>query len=104
MPWLVLILSGLLETVWALALAQSAGFTRLAPSTLFVAALAASMIGLGYAVRTIPIGTGYAVWVGIGAAGTAIAGMLFLDEPVSVLRILSLLLIFAGVIGLKVFH
>ena len=104
MPWLVLILSGLLETVWALALAQSAGFTRPAPSALFLAALAGSMVGLGYAVRTIPIGTGYAVWVGIGVAGTALVGMLFLDEPVNVLRVLSLLLIFAGVIGLKVFH
>ena len=104
MPWLVLILSGLLETVWAIALAQSAGFTRLVPSALFLAALAGSMVGLGYAVRTIPIGTGYAVWVGIGVAGTALVGMLFLDEPISVLRVLSLLLIFVGVIGLKVFH
>ena len=104
MPWLVLILSGLLETVWAIALAQSAGFTRLAPSALFLVALAGSMIGLGYAVRTIPIGTGYAVWVGIGVAGTALAGMLFFDESASVLRVLSLLLIFVGVVGLKVFH
>jgi quaternary ammonium compound-resistance protein SugE len=68
MPWLLLILSGLLETVWAIALSQSAGFTRVVPSVIFVIALAASMVGLGYAVRTIPIGTGYAVWVGIGVA------------------------------------
>jgi quaternary ammonium compound-resistance protein SugE len=70
----------------------------------FVIALVGSMIGLGYAVRTIPIGTGYAVWVGIGVAGTALAGMLFLDESVSLLRILSLLLVFIGVVGLKLFH
>jgi quaternary ammonium compound-resistance protein SugE len=104
MSWLVLILSGLLETVWAIALSQSAGFTRLVPSVVFVVGLVASMIGLGYAVRTIPIGTGYAVWVGIGVAGTAFAGMLFLDESASALRILSLLLVFAGVVGLKLFH
>ncbi len=104
MPWLLLILSGLLETVWAIALSQSAGFTRVVPSVIFVIALAASMVGLGYAVRTIPIGTGYAVWVGIGVAGTALAGMLFLGESASVLRILSLLLVFAGVVGLKLFH
>jgi quaternary ammonium compound-resistance protein SugE len=104
MPWLLLILSGLLETVWAIALSQSAGFTRVVPSVIFVIALAASMVGLGYAVRTIPIGTGYAVWVGIGVAGTALAGMFFLGESASVLRILSLLLIFAGVVGLKLFH
>jgi quaternary ammonium compound-resistance protein SugE len=62
------------------------------------------MIGLGYALRTIPVGTGYAVWVGIGAAGTAIVGMVFLGESASVLRILSLLLVVAGVVGLKLFH
>jgi quaternary ammonium compound-resistance protein SugE len=104
MPWLLLILSGLLETVWAIALSQSAGFTRVVPSVIFVIALAASMVGLGYTVRTIPIGTGYAVWVGIGVASTALAGMFFLGESASVLRILSLLLIFAGVVGLKLFH
>lgn len=104
MPWLVLILSGLLESVWAIALARSGGFTRPVPSVVFVVALILSMTGLGYALRSIPVGTGYAVWVGIGAAGTALVGMLFLGESASVLRVLSLLLVVAGVVGLKVFH
>jgi quaternary ammonium compound-resistance protein SugE len=104
MPWLVLILSGLLESVWAIALSQSAGFSRVAPSVIFVLGLVGSMIGLGFALRTIPIGTGYAVWVGIGVAGTALAGMLYLGESASALRVLSLLLVFAGVVGLKLFH
>ncbi|WP_412742434.1 DMT family transporter [Krasilnikovia sp. MM14-A1004] len=104
MAWLVLIVSGLLESVWAVALSRSGGFTRLLPVLIFVGALALSMIGLGYALRTIPVGTGYAVWVGIGAAGTATAGMLVLGESTSLLRLLSLFLIVAGVVGLKVFH
>jgi quaternary ammonium compound-resistance protein SugE len=104
MPWLVLVVSGLLESVWAIALSRSAGFTRPVPTAVFVTALVASMAGLGYALRSIPVGTGYAVWVGIGAAGTALAGMLWLGEPAPVLRLLSLLLVVAGVIGLKVFH
>ncbi|MER7004876.1 SMR family transporter [Dactylosporangium sp. NPDC000555] len=104
MPWFVLIVSGLLESVWAVALSKSAGFTRLTPSLVFVVGLIGSMIGLGYALRTIPIGTGYAVWVGIGVAGTALAGMFFMGESANALRILSLLLVIAGVVGLKVFH
>lgn len=104
MPWLILILSGLMESVWAIALAKSAGFTRPTPSFVFAVGLVCSMVGLGYALRTIPVGTGYAVWVGIGAAGTALAGMLFLGEPANVLRVASLLLVIAGVVGLKLFH
>lgn len=104
MAWLVLVASGVLESVWAVALARAAGFTRPVPSVVFVVALALSMIGLGYALRTIPIGTGYAVWVGIGVAGTALVGMLFLGESTNVLRVLSLVLVLAGVVGLKVFH
>jgi quaternary ammonium compound-resistance protein SugE len=104
MSWLILIVSGLLESVWAVALSRSAGFTRLVPSAIFGVALVLSMIGLGYALRTIPVGTGYAVWVGIGAAGTALTGMLVLGEPAGVLRVLSLLLVVAGIVGLKVFH
>lgn len=104
MAWLVLVLSGVLESVWAVALARTSGFTRLIPSVVFVVAVVLSMIGLGYALRTIPIGTGYAVWVGIGVAGTALAGMLFLGESANVLRVMSLVLVLAGVIGLKVFH
>ena len=104
MSWLVLVLSGLLESVWAVALARTAGFTRLVPSVVFIVALVLSMVGLGFAMRTIPIGTGYAVWVGIGVAGTALAGMLFLGESTNALRVLSLVLVLAGVVGLKVFH
>ena len=104
MAWIVLVISGVLESVWAVALGRSQGFSRLTPSVIFVVALVASMIGLGYSLRSIPIGTGYAVWVGIGAVGTAVAGMVFLGESAGILRILSLLLVVAGVVGLKLFH
>lgn len=104
MAWLVLVLSGLLETVWAVALHRSAGFTRLLPSLVFGGALAGSMLGLGHALRTIPVGTAYAVWVGIGVAGTAVVGMAQLSESASPMRVVSLLLVVAGVVGLKIFH
>ncbi|MEU4620519.1 SMR family transporter [Actinoplanes sp. NPDC023801] len=104
MAWLVLIISGLLETVWAIALDRSAGFTRPAPTVVFGTALVLSMAGLGYALRTIPVGTGYAVWVGIGAVGTALVGMIALNEPASLPRIVCLLLVLCGVAGLKYFH
>ncbi|MGC4821118.1 DMT family transporter [Micromonospora sp. DT63] len=104
MAWLVLVISGLLETVWAIALDRSAGFSRLLPSAVFVLALVLSMGGLAYALRDIPVGTGYAVWVGIGALGTALVGMLALGESASLPRILCLLLVIAGVVGLKIFH
>jgi quaternary ammonium compound-resistance protein SugE len=101
MNWIILVVSGLFETVWAIALGMSAGFTRLVPSLVFFGALALSMGGLAYAMRTIPVGTGYAVWVGVGAVGTAVFGMLFLNEPATVARLLCLLLIVVGVVGLK---
>jgi quaternary ammonium compound-resistance protein SugE len=104
MSWIALVLSGLLESVWAVALGRSAGFTRPLPTAVFAVALVLSMGGLAYALRTIPIGTGYAVWVGIGVAGTAVAGMVAFGEPAGVLRVLSLLLVLAGVVGLKLFH
>ncbi|MEV7231063.1 MULTISPECIES: SMR family transporter [Polymorphospora] len=104
MAWLLLIISGMLETVWAIALGRSAGFTRPVPSLVFAVALVLSMAGLALALRDIPIGTGYAVWVGIGAVGTATVGMVALGEPATVARITCLLLVVAGVIGLKVFH
>ncbi|MEU8086405.1 SMR family transporter [Micromonospora sp. NPDC049101] len=104
MAWLVLVISGLLETAWAVALDRSAGFSRLGPSVVFAVTLALSMAGLAYALREIPVGTGYAVWVGIGAVGTALIGMLALGESASLPRILCLLLVVAGVIGLKIFH
>ncbi|WP_235739069.1 DMT family transporter [Nocardioides alcanivorans] len=104
MAWLVLIVSGMFETVWAVALAETKGFTRLMPSVVFGGALVVSMAGLAIALRSIPVGTGYAVWVGIGAVGTAIYGMAALGEPVTVLRSLCLMLIVAGVVGLKFAH
>ncbi len=104
MAWIVLVVSGVLETVWAAALSRSAGFTRLVPSVVFGVALVLSMAGLAYALRTIPVGTGYAVWVGIGAVGAAAYGMAVLGETVSAARILCLVLIVAGVLGLKLLH
>ena len=102
--WLVLILSGVLEAVWATALGRAEGFTRLAPTIVFVVALAASMAGLAVAMRGLPIGTAYAVWVGIGAALTAGYAMWAGQEPVSVVRVLLLVGIVGCVVGLKVTH
>ncbi|MBA9005279.1 DMT family transporter [Thermomonospora cellulosilytica] len=104
MAWIVLIISGVLETVWAAALAASGGLSRPRPSALFAVALTGSMVGLGYALRTIPLGTGYAVWVGIGAAGTAAYGMTALHEPVTAARLVCLTMIVGGVVGLKALH
>jgi quaternary ammonium compound-resistance protein SugE len=104
MPWIVLIFSGVLETVWAASLAASKGFSRPWPTALFAVSLAASMAGLAYSMRSIPIGTGYAVWVGIGAVGTAVYGMLVLNEPATAGRLICLTLIIGGVVGLKLLH
>jgi quaternary ammonium compound-resistance protein SugE len=104
MSWLVLILSGVLEAVWATALGRTEGFTRLAPTAVFAVALVASMGGLAYAMRDLPVGTAYAVWVGIGAALTAGYAMATGAEPVSVLRVLLLAGIVGCVIGLKLTH
>ncbi|WP_018253601.1 DMT family transporter [Salinispora mooreana] len=104
MAWIVLVLSGLLETAWAIALDRSAGFSRLVPTIVFAITAALSMIGLAYALREIPVGTGYAVWVGIGTVGTAVVGMVALNESTSLPRILCLLLVIAGVVGLKIYH
>lgn len=104
MYWLVLVVSGVLEAVWATALGKSEGFSRLAPSVVFAAAAAASFAGLAYAMRGLPVGTAYAVWVGIGAALTAGYAMWSGDEPVSVARVLLLLGLVACVVGLKLAH
>jgi len=101
MSWLILVFAGLLEVVWALGLKYTHGFTRLFPSAVTIAAMAASMWLLGTAVKTLPMGTAYAVWVGIGAVGTAIGGMVLLDEPVSVVRIVLLTVLVASILGLK---
>lgn len=101
MAWIWLTLAGLLEIVWAIGLKYTEGFTRLGPSMLTAAAMLASLYFLALAVRTIPIGTGYAVWTGIGAVGVAILGMAFFGEPRDWLRIGSIALIVAGIAGLK---
>jgi quaternary ammonium compound-resistance protein SugE len=104
MAWLVLVVSGVLEAVWAVALGKTEGFSRLTPSIVFLVAIVASMVGLGYAMRAIPIGTAYAVWVGIGAALTVAYSMASGDEPVSVVKVLLLLGLIGCVVGLKLAH
>ncbi|HYD57134.1 MAG TPA: quaternary ammonium compound efflux SMR transporter SugE [Burkholderiales bacterium] len=101
MAWIWLTAAGLLEIVWAVGLKYTEGFTRLWPSALTLAAMAASVYCLAVAVRTIPIGTGYAVWTGIGAVGVAILGMVLFNESRDLLRIGSIVLIVAGIAGLK---
>lgn len=101
MSWGLLVVAGLLEVVWAVGLKYTEGFTRLVPSVLTVAAMAASVGMLGLALRQLPLGTAYAVWTGIGTVGTAIVGMVLLGEPAGALRLLSIGLIVAGIAGLK---
>ncbi|HEX2199747.1 MAG TPA: quaternary ammonium compound efflux SMR transporter SugE [Burkholderiales bacterium] len=101
MAWIWLTLAGLLEVVWAIGLKYTDGFTRLGPSLITGAAMVASMYLLALAVRTIPIGTGYAVWTGIGAVGVAILGIILFNEPKDLVRVGSILLIVAGIAGLK---
>ena len=103
MDWLLLFIAGLLETGWAIGLKYSDGFTKLWPSLITLALMGISFFLLSQALKTIPIGTGYAVWTGIGAVGTVIVGMTFLGEPRDVGRICCLFLIVAGIVGLKVF-
>ncbi|BCI83437.1 ligand-binding protein SH3 [Mycolicibacterium mucogenicum] len=104
MSWLVLVLSGVLEAVWATAMGKSEGFSKLSPSIVFAVALIASMGGLAYAMRDLPVGTAYAVWVGIGAVLTVVYAMATGDEPTSVLKVVFLTLIIGGVVGLKLVH
>lgn len=103
MPWLYLVLAGLLEIGWAVGLKYTYGFTKLWPSVGTAAAMAVSFFLLSLSLKTIPIGTAYAVWTGIGAAGTAFLGMMFFGEPREVARILCLVMIVAGTVGLKLF-
>ena len=104
MSWLVLVLSGVLEAVWATALGRSDGFSRLAPSVVFAVALVLSMVGLAYAMRELPVGTAYAVWVGIGAVLTVVIAMVSGEEAVSPVKLLLLAGIVGCVVGLKVLH
>jgi quaternary ammonium compound-resistance protein SugE len=101
MAWIYLLIAGLFECGWAIGLKYTDGFTRLTPSLLTVAAMAISFWLLSLAMKSIPIGTAYAVWTGIGAIGVAIMGMVLFGESRDLLRILSLLLIFSGIVGLK---
>ena len=101
MAWVFLFLAGLLEIGWAIGLKYTDGFTRLGPSLLTVAAMIGSFVLLGQALRELPIGTAYAIWTGIGAVGTAILGIILFQEPRDLARILCILLIVAGIIGLK---
>ena len=101
MSWIVLILSGVLEAVWATALGKSAGFTRLVPTVVFVVGLLASMGGLAYAMRDISTGTAYAVWVGIGAALTVLYAMVFGGDGFSIVKLLLILGLVGCVVGLK---
>src|ERR687896_1824134 len=102
MSWLYLVIAGLLEVVWAIGLKYTEGFTRLWPSVVTIVAMIASIWFLALALRTIPVGTGYAVWTGIGAVGTAILGIALFAEPATVARLICIGLIVAGLIGLKV--
>ena len=101
MAWTMLVLAGLLEIGWAIGLKYTDGFTRWLPSALTIVAMAGSMWLLALALRSIPIGTAYAVWTGIGAAGTAVLGILLFAEPATALRLASIGLIVAGIAGLK---
>ena len=104
MAWIVLVASGVLEAVWATALGRAEGFTKLVPSLVFLVALVMSMAGLSYAVKSLPTGTAYAVWVGIGASLTVIYGMLSGTEPVSVAEVLLIAGLIACIVGLKLVH
>lgn len=101
MAWTLLIIAGLFEIGWAVGLKYTEGFTRLWPSVWTIGAMVISVYLLAIAVRTLPIGTGYAVWTGVGAAGTAILGMLLFNEGASAMRLASIGLIVAGIVGLK---
>ncbi|WP_426323440.1 quaternary ammonium compound efflux SMR transporter SugE [Pseudoduganella sp. R-43] len=102
MHWIVLLLAGLLEVVWAVGLKYTEGFTRLVPSAVTLAAMAGSVILLGLALRSLPLGTAYAIWTGIGTVGTVIWGIMVLDEPASVARLVCIAMIVLGIAGLKI--
>ncbi len=102
--WLWVLLGGVFEVVWAVGLKRTDGFTRLVPSAVVVLAMAASLYALAQGLKLLPIGTGYAVWVGVGAVGAAAWGIVVEGEPTGVLRLASLALIVAGIAGLKLAH
>ncbi|MBL8352322.1 MAG: quaternary ammonium compound efflux SMR transporter SugE [Burkholderiaceae bacterium] len=101
MAWVLLLVAGLLEVGWAIGLKYTEGFTRLWPSVFTIVAMVLSVVLLGIAMKSLPVGTSYAVWVGVGAVGTAVLGMVLFGEPASAARLASLGLIVAGIVGLK---
>jgi quaternary ammonium compound-resistance protein SugE len=101
MAWIILVLAGLFETGWAIGLKYTDGFTRLWPTIWTALAMIISLWLLGIAVKTLPVGTAYSVWVGVGAVGTVILGIVLLEEPANAARLISVMLIIAGIIGLK---
>lgn len=101
MAWLMLLAAGLCEIVWAIGLKYTQGFTRTVPTVITIAAMIVSIVLLGTAMKTLPVGTSYAVWVGIGATGTAILGIVLFGESASAGRLVSLMFLIAGIIGLK---
>lgn len=101
MAWILLLLAGLFEVAWAIGLKYTEGFTRPWPTALTLAAMAASVLLLGVAMKSLPVGTAYAVWVGVGAVGTALLGIVLFAEPATAGRLVSLGLILAGIVGLK---
>ena len=101
MAWIYLFIAGLFEIGWAIGLKYTDGYTKLVPTVLTVGAMIASVITLGLALKEIPIGTGYAVWTGIGTVGTAILGIILFHEPATALRLMCIGLIIAGIVGLK---
>ena len=102
MAWVVLFVAGLMEIGWAIGLKYTEGFTRLVPSVLTLACMAVSMALLGIALKTLPLGTAYAVWTGIGTVGTALLGIVLFGDPATVIRLSCIGLIVAGIVGLKV--
>jgi quaternary ammonium compound-resistance protein SugE len=104
MPWVVLVIAGLFEVGWAIGLKYTEGFTRLWPSVATVAAMVISVVLLGWAMRSLPVGTAYAVWTGIGAVGTVILGIVLFHEPATAARLLCVVMILAGIVGLKLTH
>ncbi len=104
LAWIVLVVSGVLEAVWATALGKTEGFSKWPPTVLFVVALVASMGGLAYAMRDLPVGTAYSVWVGIGAVLTVVYAMATGEEPVTIGKLVFLTMIISGVVGLKLAH
>lgn len=102
--WMVLVVAGLFEVAWAIGLKYTEGFTRLWPSVGTAAAMVVSVLLLGWAMRTLPVGTAYAVWTGIGAVGTVVLGIVLFHEPATAARLACVGLILAGIVGLKITH